>query len=272
MAAAKPSPGCGKARTLKDGRIDIQSAGLARYYFLKTPSNYNSSKPHRLMVAHHQYGGSAELVSTIETNNGGEYQQSNYFSMYPLCKEDCIFLAPRGQGSGDTTGWPNKDDVDIKFTDDMLDQVENDLCIDLGRVFAYGWSYGGAMSYEAACARPDKFRAVGVYAGGAGLSSNGCVPSKPVAYYATHGLGDSGIASGRTARDNWVKQNACTPQTPPEPTTGSGTHICTTYQGCTPGYPVRWCAFDGPHEPGPIDRGQKTSWNPQETWTFFTQF
>jgi len=45
-----------------------------------------------------------------------------------------------------------------------------------------------------------------------------------------------------------------------------------TYQGCGAGHPVRWCSFDGDHIPSPIDRGQNTTWVPQEVWTFFSQF
>jgi hypothetical protein len=40
------------------------------------------------------------------------------------------------------------------------------------------------------------------------------------------------------------------------------------------GYPVRWCAFDGSngHDPSPKDPGQSMTWNPEESWKFFTQF
>jgi hypothetical protein len=49
---------------------------------------------------------------------------------------------------------------------------------------------------------------------------------------------------------------------------------CTSYEGCSPGHPVRWCAFDGSngHDPSPKDPGQSMTWNPVEAWKFFTQF
>jgi poly(3-hydroxybutyrate) depolymerase len=156
----------------------------------------------------------------------------------------------------------------------MLKQVENDLCIYTARIFSNGFSYGGGMSYALACDRPDVFRAVAVYSGGV---LSGCKDdTKPMAYYASHGLDDKtlNISGGRTMRDKFVKNNGCTAQTPPEPAEGSGTHICTSYAGCSAGHPVRWCAFAGSngHDPSPKDPGQSTTWNPQEVWTFFTQF
>jgi hypothetical protein len=61
---------------------------------------------------------------------------------------------------------------------------------------------------------------------------------------------------------------------PPEPANNSGSHICTSYDGCSAGHPVRWCAFDGSngHDPSPKDPGQSMTWNPGEAWKFFTQF
>ena len=112
-------------------------------------------------------------------------------------------------------------------------------------MFATGFSYGGAMTYALACARPTVFRAVAVYSG-ANLS--GCSGgTQPVAYIGLHGIRDNvlPIASGRSLRDTFVRNNGCTPQNPPEPAHGSLTHIVTAYSGCRAGYPVVWAAFDG---------------------------
>ena len=75
-----------------------------------------------------------------------------------------------------------------------------------------GWSYGGAMSYAVACARPTVFRAVAVLSG-ANLS--GCSGgTQPVAYLGIHGIHDSvlNISLGRTLRDTFVRNNGCTAQ------------------------------------------------------------
>jgi hypothetical protein len=93
-----------------------------------------------------------------------------------------------------------------------------------------------------------------------------------------HGLRDNvlGISGGRALRDRFVRNNGCTPQSPPEPAQGSLTHRVTTYSGCSAGHPVAWAAFDEGHIPAPQDgaagdSGSRT-WVPQEVWKFFTQF
>ena len=172
-----------------------------------------------------------------------------------------IFVAPQGINNG----WANSGGQDVTFVDDMLRQLEAGLCVDTTQVFSSGFSYGGAMTYALACARPTVFRAVAVYSG-ANLS--GCSGgTQPVAYIGLHGLRDNvlPISSGRALRDTFVRNNGCTPQNPPEPANGSLTHIVTTYSGCRAGYPVVWAAFDGAgHDPGPIDGCTCDGW---QTWT-----
>jgi hypothetical protein len=52
--------------------------------------------------------------------------------------------------------------------------------------------------------------------------------------------------------------------------------LCYDFSGCKPGYPVKVCTFDGPHEASVGDGGTgnagKNSWIPPESWKFFTQF
>jgi poly(3-hydroxybutyrate) depolymerase len=173
-------------------------------------------------------------------------------------------------------GWANSGGQDIAFVDDMTAQIEESLCVDKSRLFSMGFSYGGGMTYALACDRADVFRGAAVYAGG---RISGCSDgSKPIAYIGIHGIDDR-IDGGRSARDTFVVNNGCTRQSPPEPSRGSLTHVCTSYNGCQNGYPVRWCAFDGGgHTPAPVDGtnsaygGGDVTWTKGEVWDFFTQF
>jgi poly(3-hydroxybutyrate) depolymerase len=212
-------------------------------------------------MAYHWLGGTAEDVV-------GPY---NWYGLWDLADNSTIFIAPQGIREAGP-GWPNTNGEDVAFTDAILDQVENDLCIDKTRIFANGFSYGAGMSYALACARADVFRGVALYSGGVISGCDG--GNTPIAYFQAHGLGDSvlPIAGARTMRDNFAAVNGCTALTPPEPASGSGTHICTDYQGCSDGHPVTWCAFDGGHTPSPNDSGQGSSWIPQQVWNFINRF
>jgi poly(3-hydroxybutyrate) depolymerase len=249
--------GCGKAPTLRDGTYTIQSGGRARTYILRLPANYNRNQAHRLVVGLHWLNGSANDV----VGNG-------FYGLQQRAGNSAIFVAPQGLDAG----WANTGGRDVTLVDDILRTIENDLCVDTSLRFALGFSYGGAMSYALACARPTVFRAVAPIAG-ANLS--GCSSaSQPVAYFGIHGTRDSvlNVSQGRAIRDSFVRANGCAAQNPPEPAQNSGTHITTTYSGCRAGYPVQWAAHDGDHVPLPTDRNSSTSWVGAEVWQFFTQF
>lgn len=192
----------------------------------------------------------------------------NYYSLESLADNNVIFVAPQGLNNG----WGNTNGNDIAFIDDILSTLKSGLCIDETQIYSTGWSYGGAMSYALACARPEVFRAIAVMSG-ANLS--GCSPgTQPVAYYAQHGVSDNVLpfTLGEQIRDTFVKDNGCVSENPPSPTPGSGTHIKTVYNGCSSGHPVWWIAFDGPHEPLATDAGASASWTPGQIWSFLSQF
>jgi poly(3-hydroxybutyrate) depolymerase len=262
LAGAR-SAGCGKTRTLQNGNQTLQSGGLTRSYVLRAPDNYDSSHPYRLVVAYHAYGQTAQQVA-----DGSSTLDTPFYGLWNLSNASTIFVAPQGLNNG----WANSGGQDVTFTDAVLAQLENELCIDTTRIFANGFSFGGSMSYALACARPNVLRGVAAYSA---AQLSGCDGgATPVAYYASHGVVDSTIAisMGRTLRDHFVSVNGCTPQTPPEPAVGSGSHLCTTYQGCSAGHPVTWCAFDAGHTYIPRDSGQSSSWNPAQAWSFISQF
>jgi poly(3-hydroxybutyrate) depolymerase len=248
---AAATTGCGKAPALASGTHTIQSGGQTRSYILEVPGNYDSSHPYRLIFGFHWVGGTAQDVDS----GGSSGFVWSYYGLRALANNSTIFVAPQGINNG----WANSGGQDVTFVDDMLSQFKAGLCIDTTQVFAMGFSYGGAMTYALACARPAVFRAVAVYSGANLSGCNG--GTQPVAYIGLHGVEDNvlPIADGRALRDTFVRNNGCTPQNPPEPAPGSLTHIVTAYSGCRPGYPVVWAAFDAGHTPAPVDGSSATS-------------
>ncbi|KAM3075644.1 hypothetical protein ACMFMG_007778 [Clarireedia jacksonii] len=250
------SSGCGQS-SLNSGTYTTTVAGQQRQYTLTMPSNYNANKPYKLIFGLHWRDGTMNDVVS-----------GNYYGLKPLSNNNVIFVAPQGLGNG----WANTNGNDITFIDNILSTLNSKLCIDQTQIYSTGWSYGGAMSYALACARPDVFRGIAVMSG-ANLS--GCSPgTKPVAYYGQHGVSDNVLpfSLGGQIRDTFVKDNGCTSQNPQAPAAGSGKHIKTVYNGCSSGHPVWWVAFDGPHEPLATDAGAGSSWTPDQIWSFFSQF
>jgi len=274
--AATPSAGCGKAPTLKNSPTTtinynkITTGGKSRQYILRYPSNYDNMHPYRLIIAYHWLSGSASQVFDCNTESIKCYTtKTPFYGLWDLAKDSTIFIAPDGLNAG----WGNANGEDVVFTDDMLKQVEEDLCIDKSRIFANGFSYGGGMSKAIGCARANVFRGIAVYSGADFLS--GCDGgTMPIAFYGSHATDDptNGYSSGIQILNRFAKNNGCTSMTPPMPP--SGGHTCVDFAGCSAGHPTRWCAFQGSnkHDPSPRDPGQSASWNPPEVWKFITQF
>lgn len=234
---------------------------------ISIPDDYDNKRPYRLIFAFHWNGGTMGDID----GGGTSGDAWSYYGLREQANGSTIFVAPQGIGNG----WANTGGRDLQLVDDLIALIEGDLCIDTSQLFSLGFSYGGGMTYELACARATVFRAVAVYSG---AQLSGCDGGKqPVAYLGIHGISDGtcNIGGGRGLRDTFVKNNGCTAQNPEEPSAGSRTHVCTKYQGCSSGHPVEWCAFDGGHTPGNVDGGGDDgakTWTKLEVWKFFTQF
>ncbi|MBE8520883.1 cellulose binding domain-containing protein [Amycolatopsis sp. H6(2020)] len=275
VAASQPSSpaaataGCGKAPTLTSGTRTIQTSGKNRNYILRIPDGYDRNHPYRLIFGFHWLGGTSTDVDTGRTVQTGTWA---YYGLQRLANNSAIFVAPQGFNNG----WANSGGEDVTFTDDIIRQVEGDLCVDTTQLFSVGFSYGAAMSYSLACSRATVFRAVAVQSGGVLSGCSG--GTQPIAYLGVHGLRDNvlNISGGRSLRDRFVRNNGCAAQNPPEPAQGSLTHRVTSYSGCRAGYPVQWAAFDEGHIAAPQDgatgdSGSRT-WVPALVWQFFSQF
>jgi len=158
----------------------------------------------------------------------------------------------------------------------VVAQIEENFCVDTNRIFATGWSFGGAMSYETACARPlgkanGYVRAIAVYSGSAQITAGPCPPGTPVAYYGSHGTNDPVLqySGGVSMAQNFATTNGCTWATP---TQATGAHVCTSLKNCMTGYPVEFCSFVGQHTPFPDTGQSQGSWGPGEAWKFLNQF
>jgi poly(3-hydroxybutyrate) depolymerase len=259
---AMQSAGCGQTRTLQNGTINIMFNNVSRNYILRVPEDYDNNHPYRLVFAYAESGASAMSVAS-----------RNYFTLATLDSTDTtIFVAPdaaNGMGSWSAS--------DVELTDDILAQLEGDLCIDKTRIFATGFSFGGAMCLAVACQRADVFRGVAFFSGADLTGSCTETLTKPIAYYASQASGDSSgdpiPSSGRIKQAQFAAVNGCTAE--PDATTfpaAGQPHRCTVYQGCSAGHPTVYCVFEGAHGWEPRDPGESMSWNAPAAWEFITQF
>jgi polyhydroxybutyrate depolymerase len=257
----EPSSGCGQAAPA-DGTASIDVDGLMREYILALPENYDAEKAYKLIFTWHPWGGSAQQVA----GNG----PGGYYGLLGASEGEAILVSPEGLDfGGNGLGWGNENGQDIAFLNAMMERFDSELCFDHNRVFSTGFSFGGMMSNAVACS--GLARAVAPMAGNSSVS--GCENgAQPVAYMGFHGASDSVVAvsGGQAARDVFVERNGCGTATASDSNwcelAGANYQPCecTTYEGCTEGYPVTWCEYNGDHMVAPNSG--------QTIWDFFAQF
>lgn len=248
------SAGCGVSSSLKSGRSTLSVSGTTREYVLRLPDDYDSNRAHKLIFGFHARGGNAGQVT------GGS--NNDYYGLYSLAKGSAIFVAPEGLDAG----WRNTDGRDIAFVKAMLAEFKDKLCIDDGRIFSVGFSFGGMMSDAIGCAMADVFRAIAPMAGAIPNPEHpysGCDETNmhPIAVWMAHGNNDTVVplSDGKDALNLFIARNKCQAQTSPvDPSP------CVAYQGCTEGYPIHYCEFSGGH--GVPNFAAKA------IWAFFDQF
>jgi poly(3-hydroxybutyrate) depolymerase len=246
---AKASDGCGKdPPTLKSAAVGqatpVNTISGSRQFLVRWPTNYDNKKPYPLHIGLH--GANGDLAENGKDN----------FGLWSLAKDTVIFVTLAGVNKL----WDGPRDV--TYADEVLKQVESELCIDTSRIFLEGFSMGAAMSWYITGSRPGVYRGVVGHSGG-GVGNTPAL--SPVAYLGSLGTGESGN-SQKTQTDQFAKANGCTIDTLPTATTGK--HVCTPYKGCKEGFPTTWCSFDGGHGFTPKDSGASTTWVPAAVWDF----
>jgi polyhydroxybutyrate depolymerase len=185
---ATPTPAVTLAApTAPVGVVTHETVGPdGRSYRLYVPSNLPAG-PVPLFIALH--GGTGWGDQFAFTNRVENLAESNGF----------IVIHPDGIPQPNTRGrvWNGgmccgiaaREEVDdVAFIEAVIDRVEADHDIDETRVFAFGHSNGGIMSYRLACELSERIVGIGVVAGTLGVDD--CAPSRPVSVMHIHGTAD----------------------------------------------------------------------------------
>lgn len=234
--APDPSTGCEAATTAppcdsSGSPCVLDVDGTEREFYVVLPDDYDPTRPYPVVFQFHPLGGSAE-------------QGMNMYGVRPNFA-DAIYVTPQGLISlGSNPGFANENGQDEAMTRAIMADIEAKYCVDRSRYFSTGFSYGGSMSYTAACNMSDVFRAVAAMAG-APISGARCAseaPANRVAVWGSHGSMDTALPVDMAIpiRDAWIERNGCSTETVPvDPSP------CVEYQGCDDGYPVVWCLVEG---------------------------
>jgi polyhydroxybutyrate depolymerase len=180
--APEPSSGCrGGAAGLAAGeeRATVTSGGVERWYLRHVPAAHDGTRPLPLVVDLHGYTEGA-IVHARHSDLGAFGDRHGFVTITP-------------QGLGAFARWETAPgSADVKFIDELLDRVEQTVCVDTARVFVTGLSNGAMMTSVVACDLATRVAAVAPVAGITDV--DGCKPARPVPIVTFHGTADPFVA------------------------------------------------------------------------------
>lgn len=204
------STGCRKDPELTPGkttRQEIRSGGVTRDYLVHVPKDYRPGQAKPVVLSFHGHG---------KTDS---YQEElTHFS-----DVDTIAVYPQGRtGTDGKSAWygaPYSTADDVRFTQDLLDKLEDSLCVDTNRVFATGKSNGGGFTNVLACRLGDRIAAFAPVSGAYYPESGACRPREPVPMVSFHGTADhtipyrgdnsKGVPPIADWLDDWADRDGC---------------------------------------------------------------
>ena len=252
--AESRSSGC-EADTIAKGdrqerSIDVD--GVSRAFILDVPATVAPHEAVPLLLDFHGFRHSAEGVWRVSGFRELGVRE-HFLTVYPQGLE-VELLGSTGAGWEMFSVDGNRD---IAFVRHLLDQIEEQYCIDRSRVFVTGFSNGAFLSHLLACVLSDRIAAIAPVGGGA--VNLACAPGRPVSVLIHHGRNDPvvDVAQAQKLFALWKKIDACPGE---RKAVDKG---CTQAVNCGGGTAVVYCENDGEHR-----------WPPDATqriWNFFKQ-
>ena len=165
----------------------IKHDGEERQYLIYIPNSYDSNSKLPLMINFHGFGG--EVNEYIKYTDMRSLADSKNF----------ILVYPQGTKLGGFSHWnaalnggDNKSNVDdLGFIEALINFLSIEH-VDSKRVYAFGFSNGGMMSYALACYKSNMIAAIGSISGS--MLQTECTPTHSVPLINFHGTSDSVIS------------------------------------------------------------------------------
>ncbi|MFT7580074.1 MAG: polyhydroxybutyrate depolymerase [Myxococcota bacterium] len=196
--------------------VDTSPLGGDRPASVYLPVGYDAGESWPLVLLLHGYGASGAI-------------QDGYLQFHQRATTAGFVVAvPEGTKDGTQKNFWNASPAwccdfgnsgvdDQQYLLDVIAEAKTRFNVDADRVFLFGHSNGGFMSYTMACEHADVIAGIASLAGSGYRLANDCDPSEPVTIMQMHGTADSTIAYAGTTTfpgavaltDRWTVYNGC---------------------------------------------------------------
>jgi pimeloyl-ACP methyl ester carboxylesterase len=141
--------------------------GINRSYIVYVPQERSGSAPFPLMIVLHGFTQTGQTIMNYSDFN-------TYAELYGF-----VAVYPNGVGNSWNVGVGGGSTAnDVGFLSALIDTLNQQIGIDLNRVYACGFSNGGFMSYRLACELSDRIAAIGN--SGIGNTNQDIIASKEI--------------------------------------------------------------------------------------------
>jgi polyhydroxybutyrate depolymerase len=196
--AARP---CAQPVVAGGTRLQVASGGLQRKAILHLPPRIATGRRLPLVVALHGAGGSGPFMQRY-TGFSALADAKGFAVVYP----SAVAPHPRWTLNDDDPTAPD----DVLFIRDLLNTVEQRVCVDRARVYAAGVSNGGGLAAHLACRLANRFAAIASVAGSYD-SVTTCQPQRPLSVLEIHGTADQTVPydSINDFLTGWASRDGC---------------------------------------------------------------
>lgn len=204
------SVGCGQAAT--PGSVathHLRVDGLDRTYLVHVPKHYAPHKPTSVILSFHGHKRTSQWQRELS-----QFDDSSSIAVYP---QGVVGTDGETAWQGAPYSAPGVDDV--RFTQEMIDQLETNYCVAPQRIYAAGKSNGGGFTGLLACRMSDRIAAFAPVSGAFYPQGGACHPSRSVPILDFHGGADTTIPyDGNPAKglpaipdwlSGWAKRDGC---------------------------------------------------------------
>jgi polyhydroxybutyrate depolymerase len=264
--------------------------GQTRTYTLNLPPDYYESNGFSLVIAMHGGGGdAAQFESTSRLTEKAD--AAGFIVVYPEGVKSDGVLGARTWNAGKCCDYARDNNInDVKFIDELIDELLAKYKINPKKVYATGHSNGGMLSYRLACEMSGKIAAIAT-SGCSMVVTQPCNPDRPVPVLHMHsvldarvpytgGKGITGISYPPidSVMNVWSKINTC--KTTAQVVKDDDDYKFTRWTDCTNGVTIQYyLTQDGGHAwPGGLP-GSANGDTPSSVisannllWDFFKQY